>query len=89
MFFYRGTRLYAVRHGKFKAHFITQPAYGGGKAQGHDPPLLYDLGHDPGEKYDVAAGHPEVVAEIRRIARAHREEMKPGEPQLSKVIGRE
>ena len=89
MFFYRGTKLYAVRHGEFKAHFITQPAYGGGKAQGHDPPLLYHLGHDPGEKYDVAAEQPEVIAQIRKIARAHREEMKPGEPQLGKVIGRE
>ncbi len=89
MFFYRGTKLYAVRHRKFKAHFITQPAYGGGKAQQHDPPLLYNLGHDPGEKFDVAADHPEVIAEIRRIARAHREEMEPGEPQLGKLIARQ
>ena len=28
MFFYRGTKLFAVRHGPWKAHFITQPAYG-------------------------------------------------------------
>ena len=87
MFFYRGTKLYAVRHGQFKAHFITRPAYGAGKAQEHAPPLLYNLGHDPGEKYDLSAKHPEVIARIRRIAEAHRRQMTPGEPQLGKRIG--
>jgi arylsulfatase A-like enzyme len=89
MFFYRGTKLYAVRHGQFKAHFVTQSGYGGDKAQEHEPPLLFHLGHDPGEKFNVAADHPEVVAEIRQIAQAHRAELKPGEPQLGKLIGRQ
>jgi arylsulfatase A-like enzyme len=88
MFFYRGTELFAVRKGPFKAHFITQPAYGKGDPERHDPPQLYHLGHDPSEKYDVAADHPDVIAEIRRIADAHKKAMQPGEPQLEKVIGR-
>jgi arylsulfatase A-like enzyme len=83
MFYYRGTRLYAVRHGAFKAHFITQPAYGRGKAQEHDPPLLYHLGHDPSEQFNVAEDHPEVIEEIRRIADAHRETVEPVESQLA------
>lgn len=86
MFFYRGTRLYAVRKGPFKAHFITQDAYGPGKPQSHDPPVLYHLGHDPSEKFDVAAQHPDVVAEIRKLADAHLAAMKPGEPQLEATI---
>jgi arylsulfatase A len=89
MFFYRGTKLYAVRHGQFKAHFVTRSGYGGDKPQMHDPPLLFHLGHDPGEKFNVAADHPEVIAEIRKIAEAHQAEMKPGEPQLGKRIGRQ
>lgn len=89
MFFYRGTKLYALRHGPFKAHFITQPGYGAGKAEKHDPPLLYHLGHDPGERFNVAADHPEVLAEIRKIAQLHQEQMTPGEPQLGKTIGRQ
>src|SRR5262249_60166027 len=32
MFYWRGSKLYAVRHGAFKAHFITQFEYGGGAA---------------------------------------------------------
>ncbi|MDY0166772.1 MAG: sulfatase [Thermoguttaceae bacterium] len=86
MYFYRGTRLFAVRHGQFKAHFITQPAYGGGSAEEHDPPLLYDLGEDPSETFNIAGQHPEILAELRRIAAEHTEAMVPGEPQLPKRL---
>ncbi len=87
MFFYRGAKLYAVRNGPLKAHFLTQPGYGG-KEQKHDPPLLYHLGHDPSEKHNVAKQHPDVLAEIVQIADTHRQEMVPGEPQLGKLIGK-
>jgi len=86
MFFYRDTKLYAVRHGPYKAHFITQPAYGKDPPEEHDPPLLYHLGHDPGEKYDLAKDHPEVIAEICRIAEEHRRAMQPGECQLDRML---
>jgi arylsulfatase A-like enzyme len=86
MFFYRGVQLYAVRKGPFKAHFITRPAYGRGEAEHHDPPLLYHLGHDPSEKFNVAEEHPDVIAEIRKLADAHQAAMQPGEPQLEAVI---
>jgi arylsulfatase A-like enzyme len=89
MFFYRGTRLFAVRHGPWKAHFITQVAYGKDGPNAHDPPLLYHLGRDPGEKTDVAKDNPEVVAKLKDIAARHREGMKPGEPQLEKRIPKE
>ncbi len=88
MFFYRGTKLYAVRHGQLKAHFTTRSGYGSDKAKTHDPPLLYHLGHDPGEKFNVAAAHPEVIAQIRKIARAHQKKLVPGEPQLGKVLSK-
>lgn len=86
MFFYRGVQLYAVRKGPFKAHFITRSGYGPDKPQPHDPPLLYHLGHDPGEKFDVARDHPEVIADIKKEVAAHQAKMKPGENQLEKVL---
>jgi arylsulfatase A-like enzyme len=85
MFFYRGTKLFAVRHGPWKAHFLTQPAYGPGSKDGpspHDPPLLYHLGRDPGEKTDVAKDNSEVVSQFKEIADKHKAAMKPGAPQL-------
>ena len=86
MFYYRGVQLYAVRHGAFKAHFITQPAYGRGKRVEHDPPELYDLNEDPSEKVNVAKDHPEVIAEIKQIAEAHAKTLEPVENQLEKVL---
>jgi arylsulfatase A-like enzyme len=86
MFYWRGSKLYAVRHGSFKAHFITQPEYGGGPAVTHETPELYNLDHDPSEKWDIAAKHPDVIAEIRRIAEEHKKSIPPVENQLDKRI---
>ncbi len=82
MFFYRGDQLFAVRKGSFKAHFVTQGAYGGQKRLAHNPPLLYNLDHDPSEKYNIAKAHPEVIADIRKVVEAHQAKMKPGKNQL-------
>ena len=85
MFFYRGTKLYAVRKGQYKAHFITKPAYGGKKQETkHDPPLLYHLGHDPSEKFDIAQDHPEIIKEIKQIVAEHEKNLIRGEDQLAK-----
>jgi arylsulfatase A-like enzyme len=81
-FYYRGAELFACRLGEWKAHFITQPAYGPGSKEVHNPPVLYRLGRDVGEKRDVAKDFPEVVARIEEAVRIHQAGMKPGEPQL-------
>jgi arylsulfatase A len=87
MFFYRGTTLYAVRKSAFKAHFLTQRAFrADARLTRHDPPLLFNLDNDPGETHDVAARHPDVVADLRREAERHRATVTPVEDQLAKVI---
>lgn len=82
MFYYRGRRLFAVRKGWYKAHFQTQPGYGGRRPEKHDPPLLFHLGHDPSEKRNIAAKHPQIVAEIQKLAKQHQAEFKPPPSQL-------
>lgn len=69
--YYRGRQLMAARLGPWKAHFKTQDGYGQAKYDEHDPPLLYNLEEDPGEKYDEAKAHPEALAEIRRLVEEH------------------
>lgn len=86
MFFYRGAKLYAVRKGQYKAHYITKSAYGNDQEAMHDPPLLYHLGHDPSEQFDVADKNPEVLAEIRKEVALHLANLTPGEDQLAKRI---
>jgi arylsulfatase A-like enzyme len=86
MFYYRDQQLYAIRHGKYKAHFMTRPGYGTPTPVKHDTPALYDLGRDPGENTDVAKNHPKVIAEITKLLARHQAELKPGEPQLEKRL---
>jgi arylsulfatase A-like enzyme len=81
-FYYRAYELMAVRWGPWKAHFMTQAAYGQPKPETHDPPVLYHLEHDPSEKYDVAGQHPEVIEKIRELVAEHRKTLQPAPSQL-------
>lgn len=85
MFYYRRNELYAVRQGMYKAHFITELAYSGNdNREYHDQPLLFHLGHDPSEKYNIAEDHPEVIAEIIQEVERHQSELIIPESQLDR-----
>jgi arylsulfatase A-like enzyme len=86
VFYYRGTRIFAVRKGPYKAHFITKTAYGKDDEKAHDPPLLFHLEHDPSELYDIAAQHPEVIKDIRAEITKHQQSLKPVKNQLEERI---
>ena len=85
-FYYRGTQLFAARKGPYKAHFITQAAYGPEKPVRHDPPLLFHLGHDPSERFNVAADHADVLADIAQEVHRHRATVVPVKSQLEVII---
>jgi arylsulfatase A len=70
-FYYRGTRLFAVRKDQWKLHLLTQKGYGQPKAEAHDPPLLFNLNIDPGETFNVSTNHPAVVADLMKEIEAH------------------
>ncbi len=82
VFYYRGTRLFAVRKGPWKMHFITQSAYVRDEPVPHDPPALYHLEHDPSERFNVAADHPDVIADIMEEVERHRAALAPAPSQL-------
>lgn len=87
MFYYHDEGLFAVREGRFKAHFLTKTSYTAQKeAVKHDPPLLFDLGNDPGEHFDIAKEHPDIVARLTQLAATHRATVEPVENQLDKRI---
>jgi arylsulfatase len=48
-----------------------------GKAPENNPVALglYDLRRDPGERYDISAQHPEIVAELQKLAEMAREDL--------------
>jgi len=85
-FYYRDQTLYAVRLGPWKIHYLTRSAYGPDQAKVHNPPLLYHLGSDPGEKFDVAAKHPQVLEEAARAVERHRATVRVAPSQLEATI---
>ena len=83
LFYYRGTDLYAIRLGDFKAHYVTQGEYGQfGEKEIHNSPLLYNLNQDPSEQYNIAIQHPDILQAMKNLVMAHQEKMIPGEDQL-------
>jgi arylsulfatase A-like enzyme len=86
MFYYRDNRLMAVRHGRYKAHYITQDSYvpGSQHATEHDPPLLYDLEIDLGELRNLAETHEHVLDEIERVKLAHQATMRVADSQTDR-----
>lgn len=83
-YYYRGYQLMAARVGPWKAHFMTQAGYGDPKPQTHRPPALYQLEHDPSEKYDIHERHPDVIQRIEEAVAQHRAQMKFAPSQLER-----
>ena len=89
MFYYHGDRLFAVRKGEFKLYFYSNnPAGYPEKLEKLEKLTLYNLGHDPSERFDLADNNPEKIEEINEIAKQHLAKMVIGETQLEKVIGK-
>lgn len=79
--YYNGDEVYALRKGPYKAHFATYSGYGQEAPANHNPPLLFHLPNDPGERFDIAADHPDVVADIRRELEKYHATLVPGKRQ--------
>ncbi len=84
MFYYRGTDLYAVRLGDYKAHFITEGAYGQfEERQEHATPILYNVNEDPSEQFDIAKEHPEIIERINALVTEHQAKLVKGKDMLA------
>jgi|GEM_PF-2067231 len=88
MFYYHGTRLFAVRKGDYKLYYYKNNPVGyPEKIEKLENHTLYNLQHDPSERFDLAAKQPEKVKEIDALARAHQASMVIAPSHLEKRIG--
>ena len=67
-YFYKGSKLYAIKNNQYKVHFSSVIAYPQKKIINHPTPLLYDLNEDPGENFDITAKHPEILHKLTSLA---------------------
>ncbi len=79
-FFYCYNHLQAVRHGQWKLVLPrrARPPWCSWSARmvtAVEKISLYDLDSDVGEQHDVAAGHPQVVAELMELIEQAREDL--------------
>jgi arylsulfatase A-like enzyme len=87
IFYYWDSELRAIRKDRYKAHFITSGAYGLGDARTiHATPLLFDLAADPGERFDIAAAHPDIVSSLVKEADAHRRTVVAVKPLFDELL---
>ena len=87
LFYYWDSELRAIRRRNYKAHFITSGAYGEGEPRTeHTPPLLFDLAADPGEHFNIAAAHSDIVADLMREAETHRKTVAPTKPLFDDLL---
>jgi arylsulfatase A-like enzyme len=87
MFFYHGTRIFAARKGDFKMYFYENNP-GGYPERMHklDTATLFNLQHDPSEKYNLADKHPEVLQDISELVQQHRATVDSVASQLEKTL---
>jgi len=86
--YYRGQSVWAVRQGPWKMHYKTKSGFLDDPMVEHDPPLLFNLEIDPGERRNVAAEHPEVIPRLDKLVAEHRRTVKPVKDQLAERIRR-
>ncbi|MCC5937090.1 MAG: sulfatase [Lunatimonas sp.] len=87
MYFYHGTRLFGARKGSYKAHYYQNNPRGyPERMEVLEQAKLYQVQHDPGEQYDLAAMHPEVLEEIAEMVEQHRSNMVPAPTNLETRI---
>uniref|UniRef100_A0A3Q4FZ97 Arylsulfatase A n=1 Tax=Neolamprologus brichardi TaxID=32507 RepID=A0A3Q4FZ97_NEOBR len=90
--------LFAVRLGKYKAHFYTQGAFHSSTTpdkdcpetavfKAHDPPLIFDLEADPCEHYTLPVDTPDiqsVLQQVKTVKKQFESSMVFGESQVAK-----
>ena len=76
--------IHALRRGHYKAHFYTEgnilsaneDLHCVGLRQEHDPPLLYNLAHDPAERWRLTPLNTDHYQELVDLMVARREELQ-------------
>ena len=90
MFYYHGTRIFAVRKGDFKMHFYKNNPLGyPEKMEKLDTVTLFNLQHDPAEKYNIASANQQIIEEIELMVQVHRATLEPVGTQMEKKIAQE
>ncbi len=87
MFFYHGSHLFAARKGAYKLYYYKNNPQGyPEKLEKLEKLQLFNLQHDPSERFDLADQYPDVVKNIEELAKQHIKNASPAQSHLEKRI---
>lgn len=88
MFYYHGSRIFAARKGAFKVYFYENNPDGYPQRMHKlDTLRLFNLQHDPSEKYDIAANNSSVIHDIEMMVEAHKDTVDSVASNMERTIG--
>jgi arylsulfatase A-like enzyme len=78
-YYYHGERIHAVRSGDWKLHLYRRELklFGPGPPKRCDPPELYNLAEDPGERFNLWRDHPKLVTRLAELAAEFERRLTP------------
>ncbi|MDP1560982.1 MAG: sulfatase-like hydrolase/transferase [Pirellulaceae bacterium] len=82
-FYWTRAKLHAVRVGPYKLHVHQRQPLNYGQSRDLETPELYHVEHDVSEQFDIAAEHPQVVAQLLERLQAHQASIEPVPDQLA------
>jgi arylsulfatase A len=89
MFYYHGTKLFAVRKDSYKLYFFKNNPDGyPERLEILEKAQLFNLSIDPSERFEIAEKHPETVADLIRLAEEHKSKMVMAPSNLEKRIAK-
>ncbi|WP_247235545.1 sulfatase [Telluribacter sp. SYSU D00476] len=87
MIFYHSTSIFAARKGDYKLYFYSNDPKGyPQKLEKLEKYQLFNLQHDPSERYNVADKNPQIIKEIVDMVEKHKAGVAPVKSNLEKRI---
>jgi arylsulfatase A len=88
LIYYHSTRIFGARKGNYKVHFYENNPKGYPERMRElEKEKLYQVQHDPSERFDLAEDHPDIIAEIKEMVEAHKTTVEKVPSNLEKRIG--
>ena len=83
--YYRQDTLIALRHKEWKMYIKDPNPWDDGPTQ-KDMPLLYNIDHDPSEKYDIAKDNQKIVSMLEDLSLDHIQSIRKIPSQYEEIL---
>ena len=83
--YYRQDTLIALRHKEWKMYIKDPNPWDDGPTQ-KDMPLLYNIEHDPSEKYDIAKDNQKIVSMLEDLSLDHIQSIRKTPSQYEEIL---